>query len=391
MADEPKPYRVYRGGRIRGKAPAAQRDGSKRSRGDGAPAAPKIRPPGSRRRYLRWAALGFAGFLVLVVIWLVASYFSVRGGVSTANKRLPASARAALTHKGGLLLSSPADFLVLGTDHATGNGRAADQHSDSIMLVRTDPGHHRIAYLTIPRDLRVEIPGYGTGKINFAFQQGGAALAVRTVENLTGLPVNHIVIVDFSRFQQLIDKVGGVTIDVPRPILSNRFDCPYATQARCSQWPGWRFRKGSQHMNGHRALIYSRVRENRLNPGETDVTRGERQQQVLQALASKLASIGTLLGLPFNGGDLLKPLATDLTTWQLLQLGWVKFRAPGGRVLHCRLGGTPTSDPRLGSVIAGSEENVAVIHMVTGESAPQPPPPGSGSFGPGCVVGSRSF
>ena len=92
------------------------------------------------------------------------------------------------------------------------------------------PDRHRIAYLSIPRDLRVEIPGYGTRKINAALQLGGAALALKTVESLTGLEVNHVAIVDFDDFASVIDALGGVDVDVPKPILSNNFDCPYATR-----------------------------------------------------------------------------------------------------------------------------------------------------------------
>ena len=139
----------------------------------------------------------------------------------------------------------------------------------------------------------------------------------------------------------MIDALGGVEIDVPKPILSNRFDCPYATDARCQQWQGWRFAKGKQTMNGKRALIYSRIRENRLDPSENDLTRGERQQAVVEAMTDKLVGPGTFLKLPFIGGDLVKPLTTDLSAGQLLQLGWVKFRANSSRALHCRLGGEP--------------------------------------------------
>jgi anionic cell wall polymer biosynthesis LytR-Cps2A-Psr (LCP) family protein len=182
--------------------------------------------------------------------------------------------------------------------------------------------------------------------------------------------------------------VGGITIDVPEPILSNRFDCPYASAARCQRWPGWRFRKGPQHMNGQRALIYSRIRENRLNPAESDVTRAERQQHVVQATLAKIGSFSSLIGAPFNASKFLRPISTDLSAWQLVQLGWVYKRA--GRVLHCRLGGSASS---VGgeSVIVPSPENRAVIAMVTGQSAPQPPPPGSGPYGPGCVTGNQSI
>ena len=84
------------------------------------------------------------------------------------------------------------------------------------MLLRTDPSRGRLAYLSIPRDLQVEVPGYGLAKINAASQVGGPALALRTVKDLTGLPVNHVAFVDFARFAELIDAVGGIDIVVPR-------------------------------------------------------------------------------------------------------------------------------------------------------------------------------
>ena len=80
-------------------------------------------------------------------------------------------------------------------------------------------------------------------------------------------------------------------------------------------------------MNGQRALIYSRVRENRLDPADNDLTRGERQQEVVEAMTDKLVGPGTFLRLPFIGDDLAEPLTTDLSAGQLLQLGWVRFRA----------------------------------------------------------------
>jgi hypothetical protein len=103
-------------------------------------------------------------------------------------------------------------------------------------------------------------------------------------------------------------------------------------------------------------------------------------------MTSKLAGPGTFLRLPFIGGDLAKPLTTDLSAGQLLQLGWVRFRANGGRALHCRLGGEPSSVGGQ-SVLIATEENTAVLSMFTGRSAPQPPPPGT-TFGAGCTVGS---
>src|SRR6185437_10054244 len=170
---------------------------------------------------------------------------------------------------------------LLGTDNSDLASRAGDRHSDSIVLLRTDPSHHRLYYLSIPRDLEVPIPGVGTTKINAAMQAGGPALAIRTIHDYTGLPINHVVVVNFGQFKDLIDALGGVTIDVPKPILSDKFDCPY-TATKCESWKGWRFAKGNQHMSGERALIYSRVRVNQLDPSESDITREARQQAVLQ-------------------------------------------------------------------------------------------------------------
>ncbi|MHB1243198.1 MAG: LCP family protein [Gaiellaceae bacterium] len=379
MADGDKPYRVYKGGRAKGKVPSPPRPERRQHA-----KSPRAKAPG-RPRWGRRVGLGAAALALLLVVWLAASYLAFRSGVKEANDRLPPAVAASLAPQDGLLLSKPSLILLLGTDGDRTAARADAERAGSSLLVRTDPKRHRISYLSIPRDLRVEIPGHGTNKINAAFQLGGPALAMRTVTALTGLQPNHVAMVDFDDFRTVIDALGGVEIDVPKPILSNRFDCPYATEARCQQWQGWRFERGKQEMSGKRALIYSRVRENRLDPAENDLTRGERQQAVVEAMTDKIVGPVTFFKLPFIGDDLVKPLATDLSAGQLAQLGWVKFRSNASSALYCRLGGEPQS---LGgeSVLIGTEENAATIAMFTGLSAPQPPPPGT-TFGAGCLVG----
>jgi len=385
-----KPYRVYRGGRQKGRVPTVgrpeksrprakgERDGRSRYRGPG----PKT--TARRPRKIRWGrelTIALVLIVAFFLAWGVIGYLVFRSGVSEANKRLPQTARRALAPDKGSLLSTPTAILLLGTDHSLAAARAGDRHSDSITLLRTDPPHHRLYYLSIPRDLRVEIPGYGGAKINTAFQVGGPRLAARTVSAYTDIPINHIVVVNFAQFKDLIDAVGGIDIVVPEKIQS-KFDCPYATNSRCARWPGWRFFPGKQHLSGQRALIYSRVRKNALNPAESDITRGERNQQVLQALMSRLASFSTFMRLPFDGKKLTKPLATDLSANDFAGLGWAKFRAD--RTLHCRLGGTST-----GGDITPSEDNAKVILMVLGKSAPQPPAPSGDTYPPGCLVGSK--
>jgi LCP family protein required for cell wall assembly len=322
--------------------------------------------------------------LIAVVGWGLAGFFSFRSGVQEANRRLPESAAAALSPQQGSLLSTPSNVLLVGTD--TGPGRNDQGRSDSIVLVRTDPDEHRLALLSIPRDLRVEIPGFGVDKINAAYAYGGPALTIKTVENLTGLPVHHVVLVDFSTFAELIDALGGITVDVPKRIVSNSFECPYGSTAACERWQGWHFNPGRQELDGRRALIYARIRENRLDPSESDLTRGGRQQQVVQAIADEVVSLNGFARLPIIGDDVARPLATDLSTGELMRLGWVKFRASDEATLRCRLGGTPEEIDGVWYIV-GTEENVAVLSMVTGESAPQPPSRDGGLYAPGCTVG----
>ncbi|MEO5632502.1 LCP family protein [Gaiella sp.] len=385
MPEQEKPYRVYRGGRAKGKVPLQRPPTARATKTEpnGAPRRPR------QRRLGRRITLALIALLALGIVWLGTSYLSFSRGISEANDRVPPPVLAELTPQDGLLTSKPTTILVLGTDGGRQSGRGDANRSDSVMLVRTDPRKHQLAFLSIPRDLRVEIPGYGSSKINAAFQYGGPTLALRTVKNLTGLDVNHVAFVDFDRFRELIDSVGGIEADVPKPILSNRFDCPYATSARCQAWEGWRFERGRQKMNGARALVYSRVRENRLDPSETDLDRARRQQQIVQATADKVTSFGTALKLPFRGASIVEPLATDLSAGQVLQLGWVYFRANTKNALHCRLGGEPGSADGQ-SVIFGSEDNVATLSMFTGRSAPLQPPKGL-PYAPGCVIGDRKL
>jgi len=379
-----KPYRVYKGGRQKGKVPLSARDERKQERDRERGVVRRQRKPWTWRL---WTLVTVLVLVVLFVIWAVAGYLSVNSGVADANRRLAPGTTSVLTKQNGLILDSPTNILLLGTDHSTNQpGRSTDEHSDSMMLVRTDPSRHRITYLSIQRDLGVTINGVYQ-KINGAMQLGGPKLAVETVDQLLGsqLPVNHVAVVDFSSFKKLIDAVGGIDVNVPENILSNLFDCPYSTATRCQQWQGWRFRKGVQHMDGHTALIYSRIRENRLDPSWTDFKRSQNQQAVMQATLAKLASPTRFFSLPFDGSSLLAPISTDLSTWDFVQLAWVKFRA--GDTVHCRLGGSATGN----GYITGTEENIQVVQEVLGASAPQPPAPGTGLFGPGCVVGKQQF
>jgi hypothetical protein len=164
MPGEQKPYRVYRGGRQKGKVPLQARPPRSSARArkeDGS----DFRGPGpvkerKKRSIGRRIAIVLAVLLLVIVVWGVTSYLSFRSGVKDANNRLPAGTDEALSHQDSLLLSTPTDILLLGTDHANQPGHET-QHSDSIMVIRTIPSVHRVVYLSIPRDLRVPIHGVG--------------------------------------------------------------------------------------------------------------------------------------------------------------------------------------------------------------------------------------
>jgi LCP family protein required for cell wall assembly len=305
--------------------------------------------------------------LLLFIGWLYLGYRSFSDEVANANKRLDNRTKRALT-PAGHIVTSPQVTLVLGSDS---RGEHTTARADSILLFRTDPGKHLVSMLSIPRDLRVPISGHGDTKINAAFAYGGAPLLIRTINNLTGLRVNHIVLVNFTGFKDLINSLGGVSVYNSRKIVSSQpFDGIM-----------WHFKKGTLHLDGRRALAYARIRHT-TDPRDSDITRTERQQLVMQAISRQLVSPSSLFHLPSVGRDIARPLATDLSANELLGLGWEKFRA--SRTLECHLGGDATSIDGQDEILSVGQNRV-VIQMFLGETAPQPPAPGS-LYSPGCRV-----
>jgi LCP family protein required for cell wall assembly len=381
MAREDKPYRVYRGGRARGGVPTLPRLPKPERRQKPTRRAPKPQRyagPGPAKRPRRFGPgriifLVVLALILLLIGWTVAGYLSVRSGMEKANDRLGDPAKAQLAPQDGLMLSKPSTTLIIGIDRSRHPTRRGNQLADSIMLLRTDPERHRISYLSIPRDLELEVPGFGHEKINSTVPNGGAQLAIRTIRESIGVEVNHVILLDFPSFRGVIDALGGIDVDVKKPAVT-KVECPYPSAERCARWGGWRFGRGRQHMDGRRALMYSRIRTNALDPGESDLNRVGRQQQVLQATLDKMVSFGTYLRLPFIGEDLVSPLSTDLSTNELFQLAWIRYRSSDERTIYCRLGLTGDGD-----------DNAAVLLMFGGRSAIQPPSPISGA---GCLRGT---
>lgn len=187
----------------------------------------------------------------------------------------------------------PLNILMLGSDDGDNVQTVADDlkdgtwtpglhRSDTMMLVHLPADRQSAQIVSIPRDSWVPVPGYpgdidGHAKINAAFSWGGPSLAVKTVENLTGVQINHVVMVDWNGFKGLTDALGGVRIYIPETFYDD------------SQKITWT--KGWHTLNGEQALKYVRTRHG-LTQG--DFGRIERQQNYLRTMLNSLASAGTI-------------------------------------------------------------------------------------------------
>jgi LCP family protein required for cell wall assembly len=187
-------------------------------------------------------------------------------------------------------------FLVIGSDKRA-NEAEDPGRSDTTMLVRLDPDKSLISMMSIPRDLKVEIPGYGTGKFNEAYAYGGTKLTLQTVKDLTDLPINHVVNVDFLGFAQGVYAIGCVYVDIDRRYYHSNVES-------AEQYAEINVQPGYQLMCGKQALDYVRYRHT-----DTDIVRSARQQEFLSAARSRIS----VQDLVFDQGELVEAF-TDYTT-----------------------------------------------------------------------------
>ena len=191
---------------------------------------------------------------------------------------------------------SKAEQIAFGTDQDIGG----ENRSDTIILVHTEPKQREAVFLSFPRDLWVQIPGQGEGKINSAFEggvNGGGPVGVaRTIKELTGLRVNHVLYVDLAGFQGLVDTLGGVDMCVPYPMQD--------------PLTGLDIDSGCQRFDGATALAYVRTRH-QVCDTIPDFARIGRQQQFLRAVISKLLSPSELLQLPALVPKLVENFVVD--------------------------------------------------------------------------------
>jgi LCP family protein required for cell wall assembly len=174
------------------------------------------------------------------------------------------------------------DILILGLDDRSSDTFAG--RTDAILLLGVDPARLEVSLLSLPRDLFLDVPGYGMQRINTinvlgeeARSGGGPVLLADSIAQDFGFTVDRYLRLDFTGFVELIDAVGGIMIDVERVIIDDAYPTSGGGTIQV------RFESGYQHMDGERALIYARTRH-----ADDDYQRANRQQQVLAALSLKL-------------------------------------------------------------------------------------------------------
>ncbi len=238
--------------------------------------------------------------------------------------------------------SGRTNILVLGIGDP---GHAGQNLSDTMMVISLNTKLHRVAEISVPRDLQVQIPGYGTAKINSANALGGPQLAKQVITNTLGIPINYYVQTNFTGLEELVNAVGGITVDVKQELTDLEYPCAPNQYKVC----GLDIKPGVQHMNGAVALKYVRCRKGTCG---NDFGRALRQQEVIGLVRQKLVRWQLLLDPPRLAAvskALRDSLSTDLGALPMLQLalGWQEAQknqpiqlvfstSPGGYLVSSR-------------------------------------------------------
>jgi LCP family protein required for cell wall assembly len=249
---------------------------------------------------------------------------------------------------------APFYMVLIGEDKRPGERRS---HSDTLMVVYVDPPEKRATVLSIPRDTRVAIPGHGTNKINTAALLGGPSLTIQTVKQLTGLPISHYVSVDFQGFKDLVDAVGGITVDVPQRIEDSK--------AADHNWRAKVVEQGPQKLDGAHALTF--VRSRQFVDG--DLTRIKDQQIFLKALGEQTMRVGNVVNAPKIVDAVTRNVTTDMSADEIVGLA-ADFRGMGaGSVESTTIPGTPKYIGGVSYVIPDTVKLAELVRKVeSGES-----------------------
>lgn len=309
------------------------------------------------RRKRRWRRVVLLSFLLVLVLALAgtgAGYIWFSHLVGSSNKKVSADVKSALKDSKDAQVNLPADpgamnILLLGSD-----SRGTDQgRSDTMMVIHVDPSQGYIGMLSIPRDLRVDIPGHGLNKINAAYSYGGAALAIRTVKRVTGININHYIEMDFKAFQDLTNTLGGVYVDVDKYYYN---DNPASMLIN--------LKPGYQLLDGSHALEYVRFRDDQ----NADFGREQRQQRFLSDVKSQMEGMGAglIFKLPSLTTDLFNNVGTDLSATDILRLAYFGLKLSGSHIKQVRITGSTPTIGGISYVVAGkSVIDDAVLELLS--------------------------
>ena len=342
--DETPPYTLYR---------AKPKFLQRRREREPEPHAYEPKPPRRRPRISGWRVLRWA--IAALVAWVAISLVLFLISAQIQSSKVDVNTRGA-----GYPLTTPNTILVLGSDARTKDSKEpgaqkigeGGSRSDSILLLRIGGG--RNATLSIPRDTVVNIPGHGQSKINAAYAYGGPALAVRTVEEYLGIPIDHVVEVNFENFPQLIDALGGITY---------RGGCVVSRLNGGFKNGGYtlRLKAGKQEIDGKQALALARTRKNECNPKESDLTRARRQQKLIGAIKDKVTSFETFVRLPWVAWAAPKAIRSDMSGPTLLGLVGAELTAGGAKpTVLAPTGGVTLPDGGAGLTVDDASKRRAV-------------------------------
>jgi LCP family protein required for cell wall assembly len=276
----------------------------------------------------------------------------------------------------------PQTLLLLGSDRRWSDlkknnpllKKSNPARSDTILLVRMDPRQEATAVLSIPRDLKVLIPGYGINKINAAYTLGGADLTAKTIKSLFGedFKINHIIDVNFGGFRRVVDALGCVYADVDRRYYHSNLGLPVSQHyAEIDVRPGY------QQLCGQRALDYVRFRH-----ADSDIVRAARQQDFLRAAKDQL-STSSLID---DRDELIKIMQKSTQTDQslrtvkgVLKLAKLAIFSAGHPVAQIKFPPTYSGDPETGEYVEASAETLQRLRDEFFHASPEVKKSGSSS------------
>lgn len=283
--------------------------------GDGGPGGKRPRRPKKERRFRHRGLV----IVLIVLAALVGIYHLVFGPIDSKLAFDDTEGSGLSQELSWHLPGTPYYVLLLGSDAREGD---TVSRTDTMMLARIDPIESKVTLVSIPRDTMVQIEGQGTQKINAAYAFGGAAGAVKAVSDLTGASIAHVAVVKFDGVSNIVDYLGGVTVNVPVAVND-----PYYT--------GLVLPAGEQTMDGNTAMLFSRVRHGFANG---DYQRQEDQRILLQAILNKCLSLAPsqIPGLVDAASGLV---STDMHCSSILPL-LLRFVITSPTVYSCSIQGT---------------------------------------------------